>query len=64
MQADEAAQRWPVAWLILRPAKYGLLHQLPTEVRTVCGGGKCGPLVDSQTAATCAKHLEYKWLPA
>lgn len=53
-----------MAWLILRPAKYGPLHQLPTEVRTVWGGGKCGPLVDSQTAATCAKHLEYKWLTA
>lgn len=32
-EADEAARRWPVAWLILRPAKYGPRHQLPAEVR-------------------------------
>ena len=31
-EADEMARRWPVAWLILRPAKYGPRHQLPTQV--------------------------------
>ena len=37
-QADEAARRWPVAWLILRPAKYGPQHQLPLEVCVhLCG---------------------------
>ena len=29
-EAGEAARRWPVAWVILRPAKHGPLHQLPT----------------------------------
>ncbi len=33
-EADEMARRWPVAWLILRPAKYGPRHQLPTQVMT------------------------------
>lgn len=32
-EADDGARRWPVAWLLLRPAKYGPPHQLPTEVR-------------------------------
>lgn len=32
-EADEAARRWPVAWLLLRPAKYGPCHQLPAQVR-------------------------------
>lgn len=31
-EADDAARRWPVAWLILRPAKYGPRHQLPVQV--------------------------------
>lgn len=33
-EADEMARRWPVAWLILRPAKYGPRHQLPTQVQS------------------------------
>ncbi len=31
-ELDDAAPRWPVAWLFLRPAKYGPRHQLPHEV--------------------------------
>ena len=31
-EADEMTRRWPVAWLILRPAKYGPRHQLPSQV--------------------------------
>ena len=30
---DDAAPRWPVAWLFLRPAKFGPRHQLPSQVR-------------------------------
>lgn len=37
-EADDAATRWPVAWLILRPAKYGPVHQLPAEVRACSEG--------------------------
>lgn len=39
---DEAAPRWPVAWLFLRPAKFGPRHQLPHEVGTCLPADSAG----------------------
>ena len=36
-EQDDSAPRWPVAWLVLRPAKYGPRHQLPHEVGSWLG---------------------------
>jgi hypothetical protein len=41
---------WPVAWLILRPAKYGPAHQLPTQARRLRTRGGRLPHTPSKAA--------------
>ncbi|KAL4434797.1 hypothetical protein ABPG77_005324 [Micractinium sp. CCAP 211/92] len=62
-EADEMARRWPVAWLILRPAKYGPRHQLPTQDLVI-------PVAIDNTqpeyvikAETYAERMRVRWQP-
>ncbi|KAL4423903.1 hypothetical protein ABPG75_001204 [Micractinium tetrahymenae] len=62
-EADEMARRWPVAWLILRPAKYGPRHQLPAQDLII-------PVAIDNTqpeyvikAETYAERMRVRWQP-
>lgn len=65
--ADQDAPRWPVAWLLLRPAKYGPRHQLPHEVRIVLLRLLWLPLLlnngSSLGAGSCCAPSPNAWRP-